>query len=408
MTKQFYKILFLVFLSYNFVAQNCTLKSGSKAGAIVLMNNQNTLQSLTFPYYNKLVLVHFWSSSVAKSKLFIPRAIDLEERYSTSAYRNAEGFEVITVAVQSDKTAWKQDLADLKMDKTMNLIASKGYNDMSVCNFKITQLPVTLLIDEIGSVILINPTQLEIEEILDAKKNAPQNTRDLKGMLLFSENTKDVAKNQKMVLMNKFSDTISRTITDNRGQFTFTAVKFLTEYIVKFDTTGDMSGKQKACLSTFSGNIFVNLTKAGGKYEYFLTLADIANLSGINKENNATKNAITFNANITFKKNTAELEPASLLELDKVSVMLTKTKEYTVEIISHTDSKGDDADNLELSKKRSSAVKTYLVTKGIAPTRMKTIGKGEMEIKNKCKNNVPCTDEEHAENVRTELKFYKP
>ncbi|HWY12394.1 MAG TPA: OmpA family protein, partial [Bacteroidia bacterium] len=100
--------------------------------------------------------------------------------------------------------------------------------------------------------------------------------------------------------------------------------------------------------------------------------------------------------------------PASLLELDKVSVMLTKTKEYTVEIISHTDSKGDDADNLELSKKRSSAVKTYLVTKGIAPTRMKTIGKGEMEIKNKCKNNVPCTDEEHAENVRTELKFYKP
>ncbi|HWY13178.1 MAG TPA: thioredoxin-like domain-containing protein, partial [Bacteroidia bacterium] len=304
MTKQFYKILFLVFLSYNFVAQNCTLKSGSKAGAIVLMNNQNTLQSLTFPYYNKLVLVHFWSSSVAKSKLFIPRAIDLEERYSTSAYRNAEGFEVITVAVQSDKTAWKQDLADLKMDKTMNLIASKGYNDMSVCNFKITQLPVTLLIDEIGSVILINPTQLEIEEILDAKKNAPQNTRDLKGMLLFSENTKDVAKNQKMVLMNKFSDTISRTITDNRGQFTFTAVKFLTEYIVKFDTTGDMSGKQKACLSTFSGNIFVNLTKAGGKYEYFLTLADIANLSGINKENNATKNAITFNANITFKKNT--------------------------------------------------------------------------------------------------------
>ena len=174
MNKRFYKILFLVLFGYNFVAQNCTLKSGSKAGAIVLMSSQNTLQSLTFPYFNKLVLVHFWSSSVGKSKLFIPRAIDLEERYSTSAYRNAEGFEVITVAVQSDKTAWRQDLTDLKMEKTMNLIASKGYNDMSVCNFKITQLPVTLLIDEVGSVILINPTQLEIEEVLDAKKNAPQ------------------------------------------------------------------------------------------------------------------------------------------------------------------------------------------------------------------------------------------
>ncbi len=408
MNKRFYKILFLVLFSCTVVAQNCTLKSGSKAGAIVLMNNQNTLQSLTFPYFNKLVLVHFWSSSVAKSKLFIPRAIDLQERYSASAYRNAEGFEVITVAVQSDKTAWKQDLLDMKMNNTMNLIAIKGYNDMSVCNFKITQLPVNLLIDEAGSVILINPTQLEIEEVLDAKKNAPQNTRDLKGMLLFSDSPKDIVKNQKMVLMNKFGDTISRTISDNRGQFTFTAVKFLTDYIVKFDTTGDMAGKQKACLSTFGGNVFVSLAKSSGKYEYFLTLADIANLSGINKESNTTKNAITFNANINFKKNTAELEQTSFPELDKVSMMLTKTKEYTVEIISHTDSRGDDADNLELSKKRSSAVKIYLAAKGIAPTRMKTIGKGEMEIKNKCKNKVPCTDEEHAENVRTELKFYKP
>ena len=390
------------------IAQNCMLKSGSKAGAIVLMNNQNTLQSLTFPYYNKLVLVHFWSSSVSKSKIFIPRAIDLQERYSTTAYRNAEGFEVITVAVQSDKTAWKQDLADLKMDKTMNLIASKGYNDMSVCNFKIAQLPVSLLIDELGSVVLINPTQLQIEELLDGKKNAPQNTRDLKGMLLFSENPKDVVKNQKMVLMNKFSDTISRTITDNSGQFTFTGVKYLTDYIVRFDTTGDMTGKQKACLSTFSGAVFIYLTKSSGKYEYSLNLADIAKLSGVNKESSTTKNAITFNANVSFKKNTADLETISLPELDKVAVMLNKQKDYTVEIISHTDSKGDDADNLELSKKRSSAVKTYLVTKGIAPNRMKTIGKGEIEIKNKCKNKITCTDEEHAENVRTELKFYKP
>ena len=79
-----------------------------------------------------------------------------------------------------------------------------------------------------------------------------------------------------------------------------------------------------------------------------------------------------------------------------------------MEIITHTDSRGDDASNLELSKKRSSSVKAYLVGKGIAATRMKPIGKGESELKNGCKNKVNCTDEEHAENVRTELKFFKP
>src|ERR1041384_2596104 len=131
------KILFFVLLSYAAFAQNCKLVSGDKAGAIVLMNSQNSLQSLTFPYFNKVVLVHFWSSSVPKSKAFIPRAQDLFDRYSETAYRNAEGFDIITIAVQSDKTAWKQDLADLKMEKGIHLIASKGYNDISVCNFKI-------------------------------------------------------------------------------------------------------------------------------------------------------------------------------------------------------------------------------------------------------------------------------
>ena len=402
-----YIFFFLVLLNTT-EGQNCKLVSGDKAGPIVLLNNQNTLQSLTFPYFNKLVLVHFWSSSVAKSKAFIPRAIDLYDRYNTIAYRNAEGFDVITIAVQSDKNAWRQDLLDLKMEKAMNLIASKGYNDLSVCNFKITQLPVTLLIDELGSVVLINPTQLEIEEVLDAKKNSPLNTRDVKGMLLSSESPKDGVKNQKIVLMNKFNDTINRTTSDATGNFIFSGVKYLTEYIFKVDTSGNMSGKQNAYLSTSQGLVLANMSKTAGKFEYILNLGDVAKLTGINKDATSTKNAISFNANISFKKNTAELETGSNVELDKVATMLTKNKDYTLEIISHTDSKGDDADNLELTKKRSSAVKAYLASKGIAPTRMKPIGKGETEPKNKCKNKVNCTDEEHAENLRTELKFYKP
>jgi outer membrane protein OmpA-like peptidoglycan-associated protein len=399
--------LFLVLFSLNGLAQNCSLKNGDKASPLVLNDNQNTLQSLTFPYLNKLVLVHFWSSSVSKSKPFIPRAIDLQNRYSTTAYRNAEGFEVISVALQSDKKTWIEDLTAMGMDKIVNLIAVKGYKDISVCNFKIVQLPVTLLIDEMGTIVLVNPTQLQIEDVLDSKKNSPTNTRDLKGMLLFSENPKDLVKNEKMVLMNKFYDTISRTTTDAGGHFQFTGVKYLTEYVLRIDTLG-LSEKSRTYLSTGGGAVFAGINKIAGKFEYTLSLSDVATLSGINKDVSSAKNAITFNANITFKKGSAELEPTSGPELDKVATMLTKNKDYTVEIITHTDSKGDDADNLELSKKRSSSVKAYLVAKGIAPTRMKPIGKGETELKNKCKNKVNCTDDEHAENVRTELKFYKP
>ena len=125
---------------------NTILKPGDATPALILYNNQNTQQSISFPYINKVVLLHFWSSSVSRSKPFIPRLLDIHERYSTAVYRNADGFEAFTIAVQSDKTAWNEDIANMKMEGVSNLIAPRGYNDLTIRNFKITQLPLTLLI----------------------------------------------------------------------------------------------------------------------------------------------------------------------------------------------------------------------------------------------------------------------
>lgn len=408
MFKQLLYILFVLLFCLQVRSQNTSVKIGDPGTPLILNNYQNTLQSISFPYLNKIVLVHFWSSSVSKSKPFIPRLLDLYERYSVTTYRNTEGFDVFSVAVQSDKTVWNEDLTNLKMDKITNLIASRGYNDLSVRNYKISQLPVTLVIDEKGLIVMINPTMLQIEDFLDGKKNSPTNTKDLKGRLLFSEQPNDVVKNQKMVLMNRFSDTISRTVSDNSGQFTFYGVKFLKEYIIKLDTTGPVAKVSKAFISTNTGAVFATITRGGGKFEYTLNTNDISKMGTLDKETVAAKNAVTVNANITFKSGTTEFDSNSYDEMDKVSVMMTKNKEYTLEIVSHTDCKGDDAANLELSRKRAAAIKAYLVTSGITAMRIRSVGKGETEIINKCKNGVPCNETEHLENNRVEMKFYKP
>ena len=41
------------------------------------------------------------------------------------------------------------------------------------------------------------------------------------------------------------------------------------------------------------------------------------------------------------------------------------------------------------------------------PERLKAIGKGETEIRNRCANNVVCSDKEQEFNRRTEFKFVK-
>ena len=62
---------------------------------------------------------------------------------------------------------------------------------------------------------------------------------------------------------------------------------------------------------------------------------------------------------------------------------------------------------VELSAKRAIAVSDYFVKSGISPKRIKTAGKGETQIRNRCTNGVACSDKEHEYNRRTEFKFIR-
>lgn len=78
-----------------------------------------------------------------------------------------------------------------------------------------------------------------------------------------------------------------------------------------------------------------------------------------------------------------------------------------IELGSHTDSRGVDIYNLDLSQRRAKSVVNYLVSRGIARERMVAKGYGETQLINKCSNGVACTVEEHQANRRTEFKILK-
>ena len=69
---------------------------------------------------------------------------------------------------------------------------------------------------------------------------------------------------------------------------------------------------------------------------------------------------------IYFEVNKFELQPASITELEKVYKMLDLNKDIEVEISGHTDSDGNDQDNMVLSENRAQAVVDWLVEKGIS------------------------------------------
>jgi outer membrane protein OmpA-like peptidoglycan-associated protein len=81
---------------------------------------------------------------------------------------------------------------------------------------------------------------------------------------------------------------------------------------------------------------------------------------------------------VTFKTDKAELTALAKVELDKLVRTLTEDyPDITLDIQGHTDSDASDAYNMDLSRRRSASVRTYLISKGVAANRLTTSWYGE-------------------------------
>ncbi len=88
---------------------------------------------------------------------------------------------------------------------------------------------------------------------------------------------------------------------------------------------------------------------------------------------------ITLNmpGNITFKTDSAEIDPSFYKVLNSVNLVVKKYNKTVVEVAGHTDSTGSAEYNQKLSERRANAVAQYLETQGLASNRVVTIGAGE-------------------------------
>ncbi len=89
----------------------------------------------------------------------------------------------------------------------------------------------------------------------------------------------------------------------------------------------------------------------------------------------------------------------------KIYDVMKQKPNISVEIASHTDSRGDAASNQDLSQRRAQAVVDYLVARGIQRSRLVAKGYGETRLVNKCSDGVNCTDAQHQRNRRTEFRI---
>ncbi|WDO14612.1 OmpA family protein [Flavobacterium sp. WW92] len=109
--------------------------------------------------------------------------------------------------------------------------------------------------------------------------------------------------------------------------------------------------------------------------------------------------------NIYFEFNKSNITQQGANELDKLVTVMNKYPSMVIFVKSHTDNKGSVAYNLKLSDQRAQATVQYLVSKGIAKERLSGKGFGSSEPKIDCK--ADCSDEQNAQNRRSEFMIIK-
>jgi outer membrane protein OmpA-like peptidoglycan-associated protein len=102
--------------------------------------------------------------------------------------------------------------------------------------------------------------------------------------------------------------------------------------------------------------------------------------------------------NIYFDFDKTTLKRESFPELDRMTKLMLENPGMTIQISGHTDDKGSDQYNQQLSQGRAESVLQYLVDNGIDETRMKAVGFGESKP-----IATNSTDEGRAENRRVEF-----
>ncbi|MCD6018993.1 MAG: OmpA/MotB domain protein [Bacteroidetes bacterium] len=428
-------LLASLFLVFSLKAQKADkLRVGEKIpfSRIVVLNQDQKPTNIDLPNgkntTDRFVLVYFFSSEKSIKEL-IAFNNDVERilnKYQNNSCKGASDIEYVTICIEKDFIKWQTLLTEANYNKSKftgkktNYLAENGLKDKAVSAFKVSEMPSLFLVNPKGRLYLETDSFEVLEKTFQniCKVNAAYSTADISGKLLIGEKSKSPLTQHNVYLVKGNADTITKTSTDGYGDFVFKQVDTTQNLSIRIEQNAKTKGGPKVFLAKQNGEIVSEFKKnSSGNFEYKLLSVDVEKLSELEEDdditmkykkfNSTNKKDLTVTENIYYELAKYNLVTESEIVLDKVLLILKANPNVKLEVISHTDAQGDDAGNLKLSENRSNAVIGYLVNKGVNQSRLKGIGKGELEIRNRCANGVSCSDKEQEYNRRTEFKFIK-
>lgn len=196
--------------------------------------------------------------------------------------------------------------------------------------------------------------------------------------------TKQPLVGQQMIIVDP-TGYFDQTVTDEKGTYYFGDLKDSTTYIILLTSKGYWTRKK-----------VLEIPKISRPMTFSAALSYDMDFQAEQVQTN--KEIVLYDIYYEFDK--ATLLDSSKVELDKIVEMLRENPNLTVELSAHTDERGNDTYNMNLSQRRAQSVVDYLVKKDVSKSNLiaKGYGKTQPLIRN------AKTEHDHQLNRRTAFK----
>lgn len=162
--------LLLGLLGGKFILENFSTHAGEKAPAIrteLISGEKFNLKELRGNY----VIVNFWASWCYPCRKENAYLVQLYDQYSSKEYIDAEGMEVVTIALEKSKYYWKKAAESAGFNWKYQIVENARVVFLSnlARRYGVTEIPSKFLIGPAGDIILAKSNYREIVNYLEGQ-----------------------------------------------------------------------------------------------------------------------------------------------------------------------------------------------------------------------------------------------
>jgi thiol-disulfide isomerase/thioredoxin len=114
------------------------------------------------------ILLDFWGSWCGPCRVENPHLVELYNEFHNQSFNNAENFEIVSVAIETNEARWRHAIIRDKLSWKYHLGEFQRFKSPIAQMYGVREVPTKYLIGPEGNIIAVNPDFKTIRQTLES------------------------------------------------------------------------------------------------------------------------------------------------------------------------------------------------------------------------------------------------